>query len=108
MLTLRHISLAAAIAPTSIAPARGQQDGAMSGALVEQHQNVQVQEQLIALGVMDAAAGQTSTSDLRKAVEWFRKAYQSARGVEPLTDEEMEKLRHAKAKFYTTTGLKEL
>jgi len=108
MLTLRHISLAAAIALTSIAPAWGQQERAMSAGLVEQLQNVQVQEQLIALGVLDAAAGQASRSDLRKAVEWFRKAYQSARGVEPLTDEEMEKLRQAKAKFYATTGLKEL
>src|SRR5262245_53627074 len=108
MLTLRHLNLAATIALISAAPASGQREQAMSAGLVEQLQNVEVQEQLIALGVLDAAAGQASRSDLRKAVEWFRKAYQSARGVEPLTDEEMEKLRQAKAKFYATTGLKEL
>jgi esterase/lipase superfamily enzyme len=108
MQTLRLLSLAAAFALTSGAPAWGQQEEAMSAALVRQLQDVEVQKQLIALGVLDATAGQASRSDLRRAVEWFRKAYQSARGVEPLTDDEQEKLKQAKAKFYAVTGLKEL
>src|SRR5262245_64579318 len=106
MLTLRHLNLAATIALISVAPASGQREQAMSAGLVEQLQNVEVQEQLIALGVLDAAAGQASRSDLRKAVEWFRKAYQSARDAEQLTDEDMERLRHANARFSATTGLK--
>jgi esterase/lipase superfamily enzyme len=108
MLALRFLRFPAAIALAYVAPAWGQQEQAMSAALVKQLQDVEVQKQLIALGVLDATAGQASRSDLRKAVEWFRKAYQATRGVEPLTDDEQEKLRQAKAKFYATTGLKEL
>jgi esterase/lipase superfamily enzyme len=108
MLTIRVLSIAAAIALTSFAPAWGQQEQAMSTGLVKQLQDVEVQKQLITLGILDATAGQASRSDLRKAIEWFRKAYQSARGVESLTDDEQEKLRQAKAKFYATTGLKEM
>ena len=80
----------------------------MSAGLLKQLQDVEVQEQLIALGVLDATAGHASRDDLRKAVEWFRRAYQSARGVQPLTDDEKEKLKQAKAKFDATTGLKEV
>ncbi len=108
MLTPHLFSLATAIALAFVAPAWGQQEQPMSAGLVNQLQDVEIQEQLIALGVLDGTAGQVARSDLRKAVEWFRRAYQSARGVEPLTDEEKEKLKEAKAKFYATTGLKEL
>jgi esterase/lipase superfamily enzyme len=107
MLTLRLLGLAAAIALTSVVPAWGQQESVMSVGLVRQLQDVEVQEQLIALGVLDATAGQASRSDLRKAVAWFRKAYHSARGMEPLTNDEKETLKQAKAKFYAATGLKE-
>jgi esterase/lipase superfamily enzyme len=108
MLTLRLLSLAAGIALTFVTPVWGQNEQPMSAGLVKQLQEIEVQNELIALGVLDATAGQASRSDLRKAVDWFRKAYQSARSVEPLTDEEREKLKQAKAKFYATTGLKEL
>jgi esterase/lipase superfamily enzyme len=108
MPTLRQLSLAITIALTSVAPALGQQEGAMSPDLVKQLQDVEVQKQLIALGVLDATAGQASRSDLRKAVEWFRKAYQFRGGVQPLTQDELEKLSQAKEKFYAATGLKEL
>jgi hypothetical protein len=59
----------------------------MSVGLVKQLQDVEVQKQLIALGVLDATAGQASRTDLRNAVDWFRKAYQFAPGVQPLTDD---------------------
>ena len=106
MRALRLLCLAASIALTSVAPARAQP--AMSAGSVNQLQDVEIQEQLIALGVLDATAGQASRDDLRKAVEWFRRAYQSAPGVEPLSDDEKEKLKQTKAKFYATTGLKEV
>jgi esterase/lipase superfamily enzyme len=108
MLTPRLLSLATAIALTSLTPAWGQQDQKMSAGLVKQLQDVEVQKQLIALGVLDATAGQASRTDLRNAVDWFRKAYQFAAGVQPLTDDEQQKLRQAKEKFYATTGLKEV
>ena len=108
MLTPHLLSLAAAIALAFVAPAWGQQEQPMSANLVNQLQDVEVQEQLIALGVLDGTAGQASRSDLRKAVEWFRRAYQSKRGMEPLSDDEKENLKEAKAKFYATTGLKVL
>ena len=106
MPTPHLLSLAAAFALAFVAPAWGQQEQPMSASLVNQLQDVEVQEQLIALGVLDGTAGQASRSDLRKAVEWFRRAYQSKRGMEPLSDDEKEKLKEAKAKFYATTGLK--
>src|SRR5262245_8131755 len=108
MLTPRLLGLAAAIALAFVAPAWAQQEPPMSAGLVNQLQDFEVQEQLIALGVLDGTAGQTSRSNLRKAVEWFRRAYQSKRGMEPLSDDEKEKLKEAKAKFYATTGLKVL
>jgi esterase/lipase superfamily enzyme len=108
MLTPRIFSLAAAIALTSLTPAWGQQDPKMNEGLVKQLQDLEVQKQLIALGVLDATAGQASRSDLRDAVQWFRRAYQSAHGVQPLTDDEQQKLKQAKEKFYATTGLKEV
>jgi esterase/lipase superfamily enzyme len=106
MSALRLLSLAAVIVLSSVAPSWGQQ--AMSAPLVKQLQDVEVQKQLIALGVLDATAGQASRTDLRNAVDWFRKAYQFAPGVQPLTDDEQQKLRQAKEKFYATTGLKEV
>jgi hypothetical protein len=108
MLTPRLLSLAAAVALTSLTTALGQQDQKMSAGLVKQLQDVEVQEQLIALGVLDATAGQASRSDLRNAVVWFRRAYQSAQGMQPLTDDEQLKLRQAKEKFDAATGLKEV
>jgi len=108
MPTLRGLGLAAAIALTSVVPAWGQQQQAMSAGLVKQLQDVEVQKQLIALGVLDATAGQASRGDLRRAVEWFRKAYHSAPGMEPLTRDEIVILKQANAKFYAATGLKEL
>ena len=108
MLTPHLLGLAAAIALAFVAPAWGQQEQPMSAGLVNQLQDFELQEQLIALGVLDGTAGQASRSDLRKAVEWFRRAYQSKRGMEPLSDDEKEKLKEAKAKFYATTGLKVL
>ena len=108
MPTFRLLSLAAAIALASGAPAWGQQKQEMSTGLVRDLQDVEVQKQLIALGVLDATAGQASRSDLRDAVDWFRKAYQSARGVQPLIEDERVKLTQAKAKFDATTGLKQL
>jgi esterase/lipase superfamily enzyme len=106
MLAPHVLSLAAAIALTFVAPAWGQQEQPMNVTLVNQLQDVEVQEQLIALGVLDGTAGQASRSNLRKAVEWFRRAYQSNRGMEPLSDDEKEKLKEVKAKFDATTGLK--
>ena len=108
MRALRLLCLAASVTLTSVAPAWAQQADVMSAGLVRQLQDVEVQKQLIVLGVLDATAGQASRADLRKAVEWFRRAYQSAPGLGPLTDTEKEKLRQAKAKFDATTGLKEL
>jgi esterase/lipase superfamily enzyme len=111
MLTPHLLTLAATIALVFVAPAWGQQAQQscnMSAGLVNQLQDVEVQEQLIALGVLDGTAGQASRCDLRKAVEWFRRAYPSALGVEPLTDPEKEKLKEAKARFFATTGLTEL
>src|SRR5215510_9454747 len=106
MLTPHLLSLAAAIALALVAPAWGQQQQPMSASLVNQLQDVEVQEQLIALGVLDSTAGQASRDDLRKAVDWFRRAYQFKRGMEALDDAEKLKLKEAKDKFYATTGLK--
>ena len=108
MLTPHLLGLAAAIALAFVAPAWGQPEQPMSAGLVNQLQDFELQEQLIAVGVLDGTAGQASRSDLRKAVEWFRRAYRSERGMEPLSDDEKEKLKEAKAKFYATTGLKVL
>ena len=108
MLIPRLLSLTAAMVLTSLAPAWGQQEPAMSAALVKQLQDVEVQKQLIALGVLDATAGQASRDDLRNAVQWFRRAYQSAPGMQPLSNDEQQKLRQAKEKFYATTGLKQV
>ncbi len=108
MRALRLLCLAASVTLTSVAPAWAQPAEVMSAGLIRQLQDVEVQKQLIVLGVLDATAGRASRDDLRKAVEWFRRAYQSAPGVGPLTDEEKEKLKQAKAKFDATTGLKEL
>jgi esterase/lipase superfamily enzyme len=105
VLTIHLLSLAAAIALAFVAPAWGQQQQ-MSATLVKQLQDIEVQEQLIALGVLDSTAGQASRDDLRKAVDWFRRAYQFKRGMEALNDAEKEKLKEAKDKFYATTGLK--
>jgi Alpha/beta hydrolase of unknown function (DUF900) len=106
MPTPHLLALAAAIALAFVAPAWGQQEPPMSAGLLNQLQDVEVQEQLIALGVLDGTAGQAPRSDLRKAVEWFRRAYKFERGMEPLNDDEKKKLKEAKDKFYATTGLK--
>ena len=88
MLTPHLLSLAAGIALAFVAPAWGQQQPPMSASLVNQLQDAEVQEQLIALGVLDSTAGQASRDDLRKAVDWFRRAYQFKRGMEALDDAE--------------------
>src|SRR5262245_16870516 len=106
MLTPHLLSLAAAIALALVAPAWGQQQQPMSASLVNQLQDVEVQEQLIALGVLDSTAGQASRDDLRKAVDWFRRAYQFKRGMDALNDAEKAQLKEAKDRFYATTGLK--
>jgi esterase/lipase superfamily enzyme len=106
MLTPHLLRLAATIALAFVAPAWAQQQPPMSAGLVNQLQDVEVQEQLIALGVLDSTAGQASRDDLRKAVDWFRRAYQFKRGMEALNDAEKEKLKEAKDKLYATTGLK--
>ena len=106
MLILRLLSLAAVIALASGAPAWGQQS--MSEELVRDLRDVEVQKQLIALGVLDATAGQASRNDLRQAVDWFRKAYQPANGVKPLSADEKQILKRTYDKFLARTGLERL
>jgi esterase/lipase superfamily enzyme len=105
MRTLRFLSLAAAIVLASATPLWAQQ---MSPELVRQLQDLEVQKQLIALGVLDATAGHVSSKELGKAVDRFRKAYKSTRGMAPLDNDEKTKLKQAKDKFDAATGLKEL
>lgn len=85
-----------------------QQSPKISAALTSDLREVDVQKQLIALGVLDATAGRASTTELADAVAWFRKAYKSDRGIAGLSDDERDKLRQAKAKFDAFTGLKEV
>ena len=106
MPALRHLSvIIAAIVLASCASAWAQTTN-MSPGLVEDLRDVEVQKQLIALGVLDATAGRASHPDLSKAVDWFRKAYQSAEGVGPLTPGERQKLKDAYEKFIARTDLK--
>lgn len=105
MRALRPLCLSFAIILTSIAPAAAQRPQ-MSPGLVKDLRNVEVQKQLIALGVLDATAGRASRRGLREAMEWFRRAYPSAEGLNPLTQGEKQKLKEAYDKFLARTGLK--
>jgi esterase/lipase superfamily enzyme len=102
---LRLLWLAAVIALLTGASAWAQQPPKMSADLTRDVRDAKVQEQLIALGVLDATAGRASTGELSEAVAWFRKAYQSNRGMAGLSDDEKEILKQAKAKFDVATGL---
>ena len=102
---LRLLWLAAVIALLTGASAWAQQPPKMSADLTRDVRDAKVQEQLIALGVLDATAGRASTGELSEAVAWFRKAHQSNRGMAGLSDDEKEILKQAKAKFDAATGL---
>ena len=56
MLTPHLLGLAAAIALAFVAPAWGQPEQPMSAGLVNQLQDFELQEQLIAVGVLDGTA----------------------------------------------------
>src|SRR5262249_24050351 len=103
MPALRLLSLIAALvlAPSACAWAQSN----MSPALTQDLRDAEVQEQLIALGVLDATARRASGPDLGNAVAWFRKAYQLAGGTGPLTPDEKQKLKEAYDKFIARTGL---
>jgi esterase/lipase superfamily enzyme len=106
MLALRLPRFAVlAVALVLTAPATAQQSASASAELVTDLRDVDVQKQLIALGVLDATVGRASRRDLREAVAWFRKAYQSSEGSNPLTAGEREKLKEAYDKFIARTGL---
>ena len=106
--TLRFLGLAPVIAFFAVTSAWAQQTPKMNAALTSDVRDVEVQKQLIALGVLDATAGRASTSELAEAVAWFRKAYKSDREMAGLSDDERDKLKQAKAKFDAVTGLKEV
>jgi esterase/lipase superfamily enzyme len=106
-LSLRYLGLTAIIAFLPITSAWAQQPPRMSADLTRDVRDVKVQQQLIALGVLDTTAGRASIGELSEAVAWFRRAYQSNRGMAGLSDDEKEKLKQAKAKFDAATGLKE-
>jgi esterase/lipase superfamily enzyme len=103
MPAFRLLGLIAAMVLASSACALAQTN--MSPALTQDLRDVDVQKQLIALGVLDATAGRASGPDLGNAVAWFRKAYQFAGGTGPLTPAERQKLKESYDKFIARTGL---
>jgi len=105
MSVLRLLSLAAVLVLACVGQGWAQ-FASMGPALVEDLRDVEVQRQLIALGVLDATAGRASHPDLSKAVAWFRRAYKSAESVGPLTPGERQQLKDAYAQFVTRTDLK--
>jgi hypothetical protein len=89
-------------------PAAAQRPERMSADLAKALRDVTVQKQLIAAGVLDAVAGRASRFELRRAIDWFRKAYRFKGGsVEPLTAEERTRLSAIYAEFEKITGFKE-
>ena len=74
--TLRFLGFATVVTFLTGASAWAQQlePTKISAALTSDVRDVEVQKQLIALGVLDATAGRASTDDLAEAVAWFRKA----------------------------------
>ncbi|MDX2204943.1 MAG: alpha/beta hydrolase [Hyphomicrobiaceae bacterium] len=108
MSPVRALSLAAAIALAPLASAWGQQESAKRASLSEQLRDIEVQEQLIALGVLDGTAGKVSNEDLHRAVAWFRRAFRFPAGTQPLSEAEKEKLRQTETEFIAATGLKPL
>ncbi len=105
MFALRLRAFVAAVVLASAVPVAAQEPPPMSRGLLNDVRDIEVQKQLIALGVLDATAGQASTNDLGAAVAWFRRAYKSAEGVKPLTADEKSKLKQAYEKFKARTRL---
>ena len=68
----------------------------------------EIQQQLIAAGSLDAAVGRASYSELRDAIELFRKAFGfQQNGMTPLTPVEKAKLAAIYKEFQESTGLEE-
>jgi pimeloyl-ACP methyl ester carboxylesterase len=108
MPTLRFVSVIAAMVLICATPALAQQAPAKSPGLIQQLKDIELQKQLIAIGVLDAAAGETSERDLRKAADWFREAYQFPKGAQPLDEAQLQKLKKAYDDFKAVTGLEKL
>src|SRR5262245_47830421 len=92
MSALRMCLAVAIVALGIAAPAAAQQDEPMHQQLLEDLRKEEIQKQLIAAGSLDAPAGRASRQQLRKAIEWFRRAHKLGAGVGPLTQGEKDKL----------------
>ncbi len=102
---LAAISLALVLAAPAAAQPRPER---MHRDLAAELRKPEIQQQLIAAGSLDALVGRASYSELREAIELFRKAFGfHQNGMKPLTPVEKAKLAAIYKEFQESTGLEE-